>query len=454
MLKKLLLPLLLAVLAAGCATTTVRAPVAPVVTPAFAEAQQLARELVTLDPSQRKASAARIDNLLSGIDDASLIREASALPLGDPLYNFAGRTLLDRGLALPRPLDRNAAPAHVLPRPPADADGYRPPLKLAVLLPLSGNLATAATPVRDGFLSGYYAEQRRRPEVVFFDTAIGVSAAYDQAAAAGADFVVGPLGREQVDLLFGKTALAVPVLALNRGNVAPPPGSAGFALAPEDDGIAAAEYAIARGARRALILANTDDSMRRASAAFRAQLSRRGGTIVAELGVGADPGDMGTALATAVHSDGGVDAVFLALRPLDARALAPQLSVAGLSGKPWIATSQLATASTADTAGHALDSLVFPSDAWSVGYVPGLPSAASAATLLQSARGPAQRLFAFGFDAWRIAAYLDYLAGDANASIAGATGTLRLDDSGNVVRNPGWARWNGDLVMLLPDGGR
>lgn len=453
MLKRMLLPLLLAVLAAGCATTTVHAPATPVVAPAFAEAHLLARDLGTLDASQRQASAARIDRLLAGIDDASLLRDATALPIGDPLYNFAGRTLLERGLALPRPFDRNTGPALAAQRPPADPDGYRPPLKLAVLLPLSGNLATAATPVRDGFLAGYYAEQRRRPEVVFFDTATGIAAAYAQATAAGADFVVGPLGRDQVDQLFGKTALTVPVLALNRGNVAPPAGSASFALAPEDDGIVAAEYAIAHGAKRVLVLANADDSMRRATAAFREQLSRRGGTIVAELGVGSDPGDMGNALATAARSEGGVDAVFLALRPAHARVLASQLSLAGL-GKPWIATSQLAAAAPADTAGHALDGIVFPSDAWSLGYVPGLPPADSAATLLQSARGPAQRLFAFGFDAWRIAAYLDHLAGDANASIAGATGTLRLDGFGNVVRKPSWASWSGDIVMLLPDGGR
>ena len=35
-------------------------------------------------------------------------------------------------------------------RPAAERDGYRPPRKLAVLLPMSGSLATAAAPVRDG----------------------------------------------------------------------------------------------------------------------------------------------------------------------------------------------------------------------------------------------------------------------------------------------------------------
>src|SRR5690606_427940 len=50
-------------------------------------------------------------------------------------------------------------------RPPAERDGYRPPLKLAVLLPLSGDLATAAASVRDGLLASYYGEHRARPEI-------------------------------------------------------------------------------------------------------------------------------------------------------------------------------------------------------------------------------------------------------------------------------------------------
>src|SRR5690606_34630455 len=130
-----------------------------------------------------------------------------------------------------RTAPRPAAPAPATPsalatqlgvsaakRPPADTDGYRPPLKLAVLLPLTGDLSRAALPVRDGLLAGYYAENRQRPEIVFHDTAGGVDAAYDQATAAGADFVVGPLGRDEVDALFARASLPVPVLAPNRGN--------------------------------------------------------------------------------------------------------------------------------------------------------------------------------------------------------------------------------------------
>ena len=109
-------------------------------------------------------------------------------------------------------------------RPPAERDGYRPPRKLAVLLPLSGSLATAAGPVRDGLLAGYYGEYRRRPDLQFYDTAgtaAGAVEAYRRAVADGADQVVGPLGRDEVDAVFARTVATVPVLALNRAG--PPP---------------------------------------------------------------------------------------------------------------------------------------------------------------------------------------------------------------------------------------
>lgn len=115
----------------------------------------------------------------------------------------------------------------------AAPDGYQPPTRVALLLPLSGQLARAAAPVRDGFLAGYYAETRARPEVRFYDTVVaGAAAAYRQAASDGNAFIVGPLGREEVDALFASGPLEVPTLALNRGDASPPEGHASFSLSP------------------------------------------------------------------------------------------------------------------------------------------------------------------------------------------------------------------------------
>ena len=440
----------------GCGTVAVQRPdtgAAHHVPAAISEAQALARQDAALTGTAREDNTARINRLLAGLDDATLAREAAALPAGDPLYNFAGRALLNRGLPLPRPFDHAGKGFGAANRPPADRDGYRPPLKLAVLLPLTGDLARAAAPVRDGLLSGYYGETRRRPDIAFYDTAGtpgGTVAAYRQAVDAGADLVLGPLGRDDVGVLF-RTNLEVPVLALNRGAVPPPAGNASFSLAPEDDGVEAAEFLVARGARRVLVLSDDDDSARRAVAAFRAYLQDRGGAVTSVLSIADKPGDMSAALQAAAQVAGGVDAVFLALKPAQARSLAPQLAKAGLAGKPRIGTSQLAASGDAR---HALDGIAFPSEAWSSRGVPGLPPPAAAAKTLPTARSAAARLFAFGYDAWRLSAYLDHLAAHADAQLQGATGTLRLDGFGNVVRTPAWSTWNGTSVVPLGDAAR
>ena len=59
---------------------------------------------------------------------------------------------------------------------------------------------------------------------------------------------------------------------------------------------------------------------------------------------------------------------------------------------------------------------------WTLRGTRGLPSATSAGMMLPTAKGPAARLFAFGFDAWQLTAYLERLALSANADVDGATG--------------------------------
>lgn len=342
-------------------------------------------------------------------------------------------------------------------RPPAESDGYRPPVKLAVLLPLSGSIAAAAAPVRDGLLSGYYGENRRRPEISFYDTAGtagGAIAAYAKAVAEGNDFVVGPLGRDEVSAVFRQPTHAVPMLALNRGNVAPPAGSASFSLAPEDDGIAASEYLLGRNARRALVIGSSDDGMRRAVAAFRQRFVERGGSVVDSFDVSEPVGEHTARLQAAVQKEGGIDAVFLAVKGAQARALAPQLAAAGLGGKLRVATSQLVSGTGKSGEDMVLDGIAWPTETWTARGIPTLPSAASVGSRLKTARGPAARLFAFGYDAWLLTAYLERLALEADGELRGATGALRIDGFGSVQRTPTWSTFRGGNPAPLADGDR
>ena len=341
-------------------------------------------------------------------------------------------------------------------RTEAERDGYRPPAKLAVLLPMSGELATAAGPVRDGLLAAYYAERRAKPELVFYDTAgtpSGAISARDRAIAEGADQILGPLGRDEVSVLFGSPP-AVPMLALNRGNTAPPDNAADFSLAPEDEGAAAAAYLLGRNARQVLVLSNGDDHARRSVDAFRKALEAGGGAIAATLAVtGEDPGDQTPALRAAASREGGIDAVLFALRGSEARLLTPQLFASGLGHKPMVANSQLSSGTGKSEEDIALDGIVFASENWTLRGVPNLPSPATLAGDLPTARGPAARLFAFGYDAWLLSSYLQHLAADPAARVEGATGRLSLDASGNVVRVPAWATFRGGMVVPVPSTG-
>lgn len=416
----------------------------------FGAAAALARSLPLLPPEQRIELPAQISRLLGSVDDPTLRSRAASLPAGDAFYNHAGRALMARGLPLPRPLDFDPSSLPDLSaRAPAERDGYRPPVKLAVLLPLSGQMATAAGPVRDGLLAGYYAEQRRRPQMQFIDTqgtAAGTLAAYERALSAGADYVIGPLGRDEVDAVFARASLPVPVQALNHGHGLPPPGNLAFSLAPEDDGLMAAEFLLARERRNAVIIHSNDDTGRRAATAFSRRMGERGATVATTIAVSDNPADIGPQLQVSA------DSVFLAVRGSQARALAPQLALAGLSGATRVGSSQLVSGTGKPAEDSALDGIAFPTEQWHHQGVAGLPAASELAQRLPTARGGAARLLAFGFDAWKISGYLENLAGGNAQGLAGATGTLYLDGAGKVLRRPAWSTFSGGHPQPIGDG--
>lgn len=445
--RSLFLVLVLAL--AGCANVSVSH--APVVayTSAFSEARSLAAGHASLTGSARRDNATAIVRLLAQLDDTSLARDAAHLPSGDPLYNFAGRALLRRGLPLPHAFDRGDVSFGSAARPPADGDGYRPPLQVGILLPMSGSQAAVAAAVRDGYLTGYYGEARRRPSIRFYDTGTGYRAAYARAVADGNDLLVGPLVKEDVDVAFANEAPDVPMLALNRGRNAPTPDSAAFSLSPEDEGVSLAQALIDRGSRSVLLIAGSEDVQRRTAQAAKAALERRSVHVIGNLGYATQMTDALLALA---QSDAAPDAVLLVLKGPQARTLAPQLEVAGLSRLPRLASSQITTGTGKPDEDAVLDGIIFPTETWLVQRVPGLPSQASAAAQAKTAKGPAARLFAFGYDAWLLTGHLEQLAQNPNASVSGATGRLSLDGFGNILRRPSWSQFIGGVPVSLGNG--
>lgn len=325
--------------------------------------------------------------------------------------------------------------------PAADSDGYRPPARVAVVLPMGGSLAAPAAGVRDGFLSAYYGETRRRPVVKFYDsqgTGAGALAAVAKARAEGAQMIIGPLTREEVNAVAGSADGSFPIIALNRGAAAAPKGTTSFALTPDEEGAAASNRMLGRSLKHALVFSNGSDNAGRAVAAFREALGKRGGSVVEVIAIAGETANLSARLAALRSAPTPPQAVLLALDAGQGRAISAQLRSSVLSDLPRLATSQILNGASAKSDTE-LDGVEYPELPWLLDQASGLPEADALARSLPTARGQSQRLFAFGADAWKLCAWFDLLYNQPGASIPGATGRLSIDVSGPVKRVPAWA---------------
>ena len=423
----------------------------------FEAAAELSRLAVGQTRTERAESLATIARLLARVDDDTLRHRADALAADDPLYRHVAAALSERGFAVPRPVPPDPA-FDQIERAPADADGYRPARRLAVLLPLTGALASAAESVRDGLLSAHFGETRNRPDLRFYDTESSPERAverYREAQRDGAGQVIGPLGRDEVAAVAALADLSLPLLALNRDERPLPPGHMSFSLAPEDEAIALADRLLRRGQRRTVAISDGDPVGERSLAAFAERLREAGGELLVSARIDPTFSNHSTAIGQihAVVGTDGFDAVVLALQAPQARMVAAQLPAAGLVRRPIYATSRIVLGSGDPRLDRELDGIEFPDLAWPTRTVPGTPSGEGPAGQLDSARGGRARLFAFGIDAYRLSGYGGRLASDPSAVLRGATGELRLDLFGNVLREPAWSVFEGGRPQPASDGG-
>lgn len=427
----------------------------------FEAARERAALEAWLPAGEREENAQAIASLLGQMRPADLQRASAGLGRSDPLYDHAARQLRSLGLAMPSSAGRTGG-----------VGGARAN-RVALLLPRSGPLAAAGEAVRDGFMAAYYADAgEQRPEVVLYDAGDSVEQnlqAFRDASADGAERIVGPLSREAIGALFEMGTLQTPVLALNRGTVTPPPGSQSFALSPEDEGVAAAERMLALGYRRVIVANGGDEHARRVLSALGPTFARGGGSVLTEIVPPEGSPDYSAEIRRAIGAAGqrapdpavttpdrsgavliDVDAIYLAVRFEQARLLVPQLRAAGIFDRPLLASSQIRGADGNARPDRDFDGIEFTELPWLLGASgPGLPSQDDSRAL-SSAQGASARLFAFGLDAYRVLAALPALSRLPGTSIEGASGSLSLDEFGQVQRRPGWGRFRGARAQLIP----
>ena len=345
--------------------------------------------------------------------------------------------------------------------------GLAYPPQIGLILPLSGRQQGAGVAVRDGFLAALLQqEQAQRPMVNVYDSAeMGATTAYRRAIADGAQFVVGPLTKDDVTAIAASGETSVLTLALNQtaDDASVPSLMFQFALDPEDEARQVAQRVTADGRMRGLLLLPNNEWGQRVFKAFDTELKTLGGTIAAmrfydpasrdysqpitqlllidesRARSNALSATIGTRLEFEPRRRGDAQFVFVGAQPVQGRSLRPALRFHLAEDLPVYATSDIFEPDA--EANSDLEGVIFPDMPWVIS-----PDAVS--TQLRTAlskhwpvraRGRG-RLYAFGFDAYRLVPLLKAGRFGNEHAVPGMTGLLSIDNKGRVHRELDWAQ--------------
>ncbi len=327
------------------------------------------------------------------------------------------------------------------------------PDQIALLLPLSGRSEPVGVAVRDGFIAAYLEQApNARPHLKIYDVAVqSVTAAYNQAIEDGAGFVVGPLTKEDVAAVAPLAAGRAPVLALNfLGDGATVPRNLyQFALLPEDEARIVARRLATEGKLHGVAIVPDGEWGNRVSAAFQEELAHQGGAVLDVQHYEPARVDFTDIIRQSlqVHTVKGepsthrTDAqfVFIAGSASSARLIMPQLKFHYAGDVPVYSTSD--SFEPGAGANSDIEGLSFPDMPWMISADPITGTVRDAVREAWPARTERRdRLYAFGFDAYRLVPVLrGKNAGDL-AEIAGMTGKLRLDEHNRIRRELEWAQ--------------
>ncbi len=305
--------------------------------------------------------------------------------------------------------------------------------------------------MRDGFIAAYLEQDAAtRPRLRIYDVAAeSVAGAYNQAVADGAGFVVGPLTKEDVAAVVPLSAGRIPVLALNflGDTVSTPRNFYQFALSPEDEARNVARRAVADGRLNGVAIVPANEWGNRVAAAFADELSHHGGSVLDSQRYETAQVDFTDIIKQVMqlHVVKGepvthrTDAAFIFVAAGSAgvaRQILPQLKFHYAGDVPVYSTSDSFEPDA--TANSDVDGMLFPDMPWMVAddsVTSQIRDSVRAAWPARAARR--DRLYAFGFDAYRLVPMLRSKTAGEGSQISGVTGKLRLDGLQSHSPRPG-----------------
>ncbi len=349
-----------------------------------------------------------------------------------------------------------------------DASGISPikAKAVALLLPESGSFAQAGKAIRAGFLAASNnADNRAKLTFKFYDSEQSTpQTLYNKAIAEGAQLIIGPLAKEQIQSLAETVTFNVPVLALNHIPGLQKTQLYQFSLSPIDDTEQLTHKASTDGHKKVLMFMPDNAPGKRISTYLTEYWQNQSGSILETQTYNPKETDFSLAIQKLLNLDESeqryrkiqtllpgvkyrprrrqdIDAIFLSAYSAEARSINPQLQYfqAGdlpVYAMPNVYSGQVSTLLDAD-----LNKITFCDIPWLFNQANqgGMGMDALKDTWKQFPSSYL-RLIAMGIDAYNLATQLDNLE---LSPYAGATGILSLTTDQRIQRRLTCATFKG-----------
>lgn len=433
----------------------------------------------------------RVFNALSmlSFDELGLLKQQPDMTKDDIAWIDLAQVSSDAAWqleALRRDLDNWSAdyPGH---RATAIATALRPalcaspsPASIALLLPMTSPFTKAASAFHDGFMHLHDGDRpASRPLVSLYDfgeDTESIGDVYRTAVEAGADLVIGPLGRDAVSNLMAHSTMTVPTLLLGSDNTPKAPNAFFVDLSRRSEAQSLVTHARSRGLKHALVLYTLTQATKAAADAATQAWQDQGGIITDTVIVDSTRSDFSemisrmlglsqaeeqTKTLQSVLTDAlpitvlprirqDLDVIFLFADQNTARLLKPQIDFHHAGKLPIYSQNAVFTGTPDPVNDLDLEGILFSDMPWFVRRTGRFERSDNTLTGTTRYQGSGiDRLFALGMDAYRLGCQIPKSPANSAWRYVGASGTFSLQNDGIIQRHPDWVIFRQGIPELF-----
>ncbi len=349
------------------------------------------------------------------------------------------------------------------------------PTHIALLLPLHGKFGNMGKAIRDGFMTAFYANAKKLPQspsIKVYDTSQSdnIVGNYQQALQDGANFVIGPLTRSNVNKLVSSARITVPTLTLNYSTSKSVPNNIiQLGFSPERAAEQTTSFAWQHGASHALVIYPNSDWGKQIASAFDSSWKTLGGQTLNSLAFNGNK-QLSSEIAgilnitqsnqradqlrqlldkkikTTARRRQDVNSIFLAATPVEARQILPLLRFYFAGNIPVYSITNIYSGYPSSRNDHDLNGVYFDDTPWLIDSTPNINQLKQQIQSLWNKNyRNNSRLYGLGIDAYSLSILLPRLIAIPNMAINGVTGQLYLQKDHTIYQQLSFARFSGGV---------